>query len=76
MQSIVYYCDKCGKETAPDAELYLDESRASDAAGGMETNQYHADLCPQCLKMLLMQAFKICDVRFPGKVLRTFVEGG
>lgn len=74
MKKTLYVCDRCGKETTKEGEFWLTENRVPDAAGGMDNEQYHADLCFNCVKAFTSFLCKKFDVRMPGKLLHEFIE--
>lgn len=83
MISHTFYCDKCKakiEELKEDSHrrvetLSLIEDRVTDAAGSMENEVVTADLCSCCIKTFLLYTFKKLNVRFPGQILRDFLNG-
>jgi hypothetical protein len=77
MERVVVYCDKCltvmGEFDNSPSKLTLKTDRISDAAGSMEDVYVGYHLCENCKSLFIN--FILENTRFPGNLLKRFVEG-
>lgn len=74
------YCDRC-EEVIGEYDYHASrnhmswcEDRNMDAAGSMDNVHYSADLCDGCLREFSYWLAKKINERFPGTLLKAFME--